>query len=194
MDDELTPDSIGDSDVMESAGTSRPQKRSVSKKAKIGGKKRAESSDDAVAEESLRQQAQAIVPGRASLGKMAQPSFNCRHSETSQEISKNVAVSNSLDASSGESDHDESGVSYITIRIPVLGKKAAEADSLVRSYCSTQLAARLSLSEARTLRRMFKAVDEQGLRFGEGRRVTSPGQTIRWLLQQIEKECETAWK
>lgn len=52
-------------------------------------------------------------------------------------------------------------------------------------YVSPHIEARLDPEQAQTLRRLFEALDEEGQRLKNGRRVVSNADVVRWLLEAI---------
>ena len=52
-------------------------------------------------------------------------------------------------------------------------------------YAARSIELTLTESEAKTLKRLQKALDERGERMADGRYVTRPGHALQWLLGQV---------
>jgi hypothetical protein len=52
-------------------------------------------------------------------------------------------------------------------------------------YAARNVELTLTEAEAKTLKRIQKALDEQGQRMADGRYVTRPGHALQWLLNQV---------
>lgn len=56
-----------------------------------------------------------------------------------------------------------------------------------QAYRPTHVEARLDPAQARVLRRLLDGLDQAGARLRNGRRVGSPADSVRWLLEQLDE-------
>ena len=67
----------------------------------------------------------------------------------------------------------------------ILSIEVPLADVGYDSYAQRHIEVRMTASQARTLKRLTKALDENQSELIGGRRVITPPDAIRWLLEQI---------
>ncbi len=52
-------------------------------------------------------------------------------------------------------------------------------------YAARSIELTLTPEQAATLKRLWKALDEQGAQMTDGRYITRPGHAVQWLLDQV---------